>query len=326
MASTAPKLLGTLKESGFGQSGKYAWVAAVVHNNTSYVGQTVTVNFNLLDASGAILASESQVESFSRPNEDIIVGTQVELPDSKKAARVDATLDVEAKGAFSNQPFPAMPTSVPQIREEYGQPQASFELTNPLGQAVKDPRISLLCRDAAGRINGGGVAFPELVPASGKIRVDTNLLLSGTAKGCQVYVGAPSDWDGAQSSSAETTAAAGTPEAAFRVWVEQFTAHDWVGQYKNLVTEQQALVSEASFVACRKASTTPSVAWVKAISAQDVGDTEIPGTTKSRPATRVTAELSSNGLTETVDSHWALEDGSWRWQMTAELVKSCAGK
>ena len=48
--TSAPEELGTLKEAGFGQTDEYVWVTALVHNNSAYVGQTVTVNFNVLDA------------------------------------------------------------------------------------------------------------------------------------------------------------------------------------------------------------------------------------------------------------------------------------
>ena len=52
VSKSAPVELGTLKESGFGQRDEYVWVTAVVHNNSEYVGQTVTVNFATSKASG----------------------------------------------------------------------------------------------------------------------------------------------------------------------------------------------------------------------------------------------------------------------------------
>ncbi|WP_143780751.1 hypothetical protein, partial [Ornithinimicrobium sp. CNJ-824] len=79
-------------------------MTALVHNNSAYVGQTVTVNFNVLDDEGNILASESQVESFSLPEADHIIGTQVSLSPGDAAAEVEAALDVEASGAFSLDP------------------------------------------------------------------------------------------------------------------------------------------------------------------------------------------------------------------------------
>ena len=199
--SSAPSELGTIKASGFGQDGEYVWVTAVVHNNSTYVGQTVTVNFNVLDKQGEILESESQVESFSRPKSDHAIGTQVTLEPGQKAAKVEATLDVEAAGAFSDQPFPEMPTSAVKVAQKYGAQEASFELTNPMSEAVKSPRIQLVCSDAGGSIVGGGMAFPDLVPAGGKIKVDTNVIVSGKPQECSAYVGAPSDWEGEASAS-----------------------------------------------------------------------------------------------------------------------------
>jgi hypothetical protein len=168
--SSAPSELGTIKASGFGQDGEYVWVTAVVHNNSAYVGQTVTVNFNVIDEQGQILESESQVESFSRPESDHAVGTQVTLEPGQKAAEVEATLDVEAAGAFSDQPFPEMPTSAVKVAEKNGAREASFELTNPMAAAVKSPRIQVVCMDAGGSIVGGGMAFRTWFPPTERSR------------------------------------------------------------------------------------------------------------------------------------------------------------
>src|SRR6476659_4907341 len=50
-----------LLESGFGQADQYAWVMALVKNESDHAGQTVTVNFNVKDTDGHLLASGSQV-------------------------------------------------------------------------------------------------------------------------------------------------------------------------------------------------------------------------------------------------------------------------
>lgn len=326
-ASTAvPAELGTLKEAGFGQSDEYVWVTALVHNNSADVGQTVTVNFNVLDADGNILASESQVESFSLPEADHIVGTQVSLAPGETAAEVDAALDVEASGAFSDKPFPEMPTSPVKFTEEYGSHTASFELSNTLEIALKNPRVSLLCRDDAGSIMGGGSAYPELVSAQGTVKVDVNLLASEEPEDCTVFVGAPSDWEGddAAQPTSEAAPQSGTPEEAFQIWVEQFGAKHWQAHYETLVSAQREIISEDAYVACRSAESPPALTWGKTLSVQDVGEILIPGTDVSLPATKVTAEVSAEGMTVPVDAHMLLEDGEWKWSMTQENVNNCS--
>lgn len=323
--SNAPSELGTIKASGFGQDGEYVWVTAVVHNNSTYVGQTVTVNFNVLDEQGEILESESQVESFSRPKSDHAIGTQVTLEPGKKAAKVEATLDVEAAGAFSDQPFPEMPTSVVKVAEEYGAQEASFELTNPMSEAVKSPRIQLVCTDARDSIVGGGMAFPDLVPAGGKIKVDTNVIVSGKPQECSAYVGAPSDWEGEAAASPTQGSAepSGSAEEAFKVWVDQFGKKDWKAQYKNLVSAQREVISEREYVACRTAEPTPGLSWVKVLSVADGGDTKIPGTQASLASTKVTAQVEVDGTKAPVDAHMYLENGTWKWSMTKENIAGC---
>ena len=192
--AASPKELGTLKASGFGQADEYVWATAVVHNNSDYVGQTVTVKLNVLDAAGEILSTESQVESFVRPGADHVIGTQVALEPGQKAAKVEASLDVEAAGTFSDQPFPDMPVSdLKMTADTGGYPAVTFVVSNPLTVPLKDARIQLACTDASGAIIGGGSDYPALIPAGGKIKVDAHVIASRNPKDCTVFVGAL-DW------------------------------------------------------------------------------------------------------------------------------------
>lgn len=331
-ASSAPKDLGTIKAAGFGQRDTYVWVTAVVHNNSAFVGQTVTVNFNVLDNQGNLLKSESQVESFYQPGADHAVGTQVDLEPGQKAAKVEATVDVEASGTFSDKPFPTLPTGKVKVgKGQYGQNMASFELTNPLTVALKSPRIGVVCTNTAGSIIGGASAYPDLVPATGKVKVDANLIVSGQPDRCSVFSGPPVDWDGEGTQatggtqpSAAPTAATGSAEGAFKTWMDQFNAKDWSGQYETLVSPQQAVISKSQYVACRANETPPKFKWVKVLAVTDVGASAIPGTKVKLPATKVTVQVSVNGIKTPVDAHMYQEDGQWRWSMTQSNLSNCA--
>lgn len=326
--SSTPKELGVITDSGFGQSEEYVWAGAVVHNNTDKVGQTVTVTFNALDASGAILKTESQVESFSAPSADHYVGTQLTLEKGQKAAKVEASLDVEDSGTFSDQPFPTMPTSKATVsKNEYGGTTASYTLTNPLTVAVKSPRIAVLCRDAAKKIIGGGIDLPDVVPAGGTIKVDTDVTTTGTPASCAPFVGAPADWEGApatQTPEPSAKAPTTTADAAFKVWVENFGKGAWKTQYATLLDAQKAVVSEREYIACRTAKKGPAIRWVKTLSVTDAPRTTVPGTKLTLPATKVRAQVSAGGMKAPVDAHMFLEDGIWKWSMTAENIANCA--
>lgn len=186
------KASGSLVSSGFGQKDGYVWVTSLVHNDSDKVGQTVTVQFNAKDATGKLVKSTSQVETFTRVNQDIAVGTQIDVQKDVKIATVEATLLIEDRGAFSREPFPEMPTTpVTVVADPYGGSTATFELTNPTGQPVKSPRLGIICYDAANTIIGGGVDFPELVPPSGKVAVEAHLLTSSVPATCRAFDGGP---------------------------------------------------------------------------------------------------------------------------------------
>jgi hypothetical protein len=164
-----------------------------------------------------------------------------------------------------------------------------------------------------------------LVPSGGKIKVDAHLLVSSTPKNCEVFVGAPSDWEGVEvaSSSPTTAAPTGTAEAAFKTWVQQFGKKDWKGQYQTMVAAQQKLVSESEYVSCRSREATPVITWVKALSTVKEAKSPIPGTKVSMPATVVKAQVSMDGVKVPVDAHMFLEDGIWKWSMTQENISNC---
>jgi hypothetical protein len=181
---------GSLLETGFGQNEAYVYLVAIVQNTSNKVGQTVTVNFNVLDAAGEILTSKQQVETFSRPGQKMPVATQAEVPRGKKVAKVEATLQVKDEGTFSSEPFPQIKTSAVKIvKSEFGGYDARVEVTNPTGQPLESPRVDVVCRNAAKKIVGGGFDFPEMVPPSGKVVADMQLLVSGRPTSCEGYAG-----------------------------------------------------------------------------------------------------------------------------------------
>lgn len=186
------KASGSLVSSGFGQKDEYVWVTSLVHNDSDKVGQTVTVQFNAKDAAGTLVKSTSQVETFTRVNQDLAVGTQIDVQKDVKVATVEATLLIEDRGTFSREPFPEMKTTpVTVIVDPYGGSTANFELANPTDQPVKSPRLGIICYDAANTIIGGGVDFPELVPPSGKVAVESHLLTSTVPTTCRAFAGGP---------------------------------------------------------------------------------------------------------------------------------------
>lgn len=181
---------GEIVKTGFGQRDAYVWVTSLVRNLTDTAGATVTVQYNVLDAAGKILVSDSQVESFSRGGQLLVVGTQLDVPASSMAASVDATLVIEPDGIGTE--FPEIETGPVTVGEdEFGGVSASFELTNPTNEPAQSVRVGIICLDATGKIIGGTSEFPDL-PPNGAARVDTSaLIVSGSPETCEAYAGGP---------------------------------------------------------------------------------------------------------------------------------------
>lgn len=320
---TASAPSATVVSSGFGQQGQLAWVSAIVHNDTNTVGQAVTVNFNVLDAAGALVKSASQVEFFSQPDADHILGAQVELPAGVQVDRVEATVAVDKRATFA-QPFPVLPVTTPVFGSDQMGQEVSFEVTNPTSVNLQTPRLGIACMDASNRIIGGGSDYPDLIAPGSKVRVEARVVTSGTPASCIVHSGAPVDWG--THKPAPTSAAPivpGTPEAAFKTWVEQIGTRDWAGQYENLAGPQKKLLSESQFVSCRTRNPIPLMTWEQLVSVEDIGMDTIAGTTEQFPSKLVTAQLDTGSQVLPIPVHMYDEGGRWTWSLTDEALKTC---
>lgn len=188
-ASTTSKAASALHvvESGFGQSKQYAWVTALVHNDGAKPGDFVVTNFNVKDASGQLIKSASQTEHFYKDGQDLALGTQVEVPDGKQIGSVEVTAATSNNMPVAN--TPELTTGPLTVTEGYGAFTGKFEVSNPTGDAVKGARIGVICRDASGKINGGGSSYPDLVPPNGKLMAESHIIASAQPASCKAYYG-----------------------------------------------------------------------------------------------------------------------------------------
>jgi hypothetical protein len=178
----------TVEKSGFGADGEYAWVAALVRNDSDKSGATVVANFNLLDQAGQIITSGSQTESFSYPGEQLAIGTQVTLPENAKPTRVDVTVNVEYPGIGPTTAEQPLKFDTAQItKDQYGDYfHVAATVTNPTAETITTARVGILCYNAAGDIIGGNSAYPELIPPNGRTKVDSTVITTGEPASCDM--------------------------------------------------------------------------------------------------------------------------------------------
>ncbi|GAA3558008.1 hypothetical protein GCM10022197_11660 [Microlunatus spumicola] len=177
----------TLVKTGFGKDGDYGWASAIVTNSSAdNVGMFVTVQFNLLDSKGELVASESQVEQFTSADQTLALGTQVDVAGKAKVAKVEATLGLDNKTSMED--APNLPVGKVKVKkDEYGTKTAVFEVKNPGVEAQKSARIGVVCFDKSDKIIGGGTAYPDLIPAKGRVLVEANVTSAGTPDSCDAY-------------------------------------------------------------------------------------------------------------------------------------------
>ena len=181
---------GAIIDSGFGQVDEYVYPAALVKNTSDHVGQTVTVSFNVKDESGEVIKTGTQVEGFSWVGQELALVTQIDLQPGQKADSVEATLLVEDDGIGASEPQPKLPAVDAKFaQDEYGGQVARYKVQNSTDKPLKDLRIGVICKNKKGNVNGGGFEYPDFVPPSGEIALDTSVSTSGNTASCKAYVG-----------------------------------------------------------------------------------------------------------------------------------------
>jgi len=111
--------------------------------------------------------------------------------------------------------------------------------------------------------------------------------------------------------------------AAFRTWVKQYNAEQWDRHYASLVAAQRKIITEKRYASCRDTSINPTFTWVKTVKTKANVKSKVPGTSRTQPATLVTARLRVQGFTLPITAHMFYEDGAWHWSMTRENLKGC---
>ena len=75
------------------------------------------------------------------------------------------------------------------VKSEYGNLMGRVQINNPTDKSLKSPRVGVICLDSKDRVIGGGYAYPELVPPSGKVLPGMTLIASGKIARCDAYAG-----------------------------------------------------------------------------------------------------------------------------------------
>jgi hypothetical protein len=176
-------------ESGFGQrEDSVQGIAIVTTDDEAAVGEFVTVSMNFVDKTGAILATEEQVESFNWVGQKLVLPVTLYLDTPGTVASVEASASLSDYGIPTEALAPLPTLEATQVgKGEYGTVAAAFELTNQTDADLTDLRVGVVCRDAGGTIVGGASDYPSLVAAGQTIRLDVDVTTSGVPDACTAY-------------------------------------------------------------------------------------------------------------------------------------------
>jgi hypothetical protein len=172
-------------ESGFVPTSNGTWVTALLKNNTGSRGQAVTLSFNLYSGS-TLVKSDSQVDAFDRVGDTVAVGTSADVGKTK-ITRATFSVSLEA-GDNDSDPSTVIPVSdVTITKDQYGAVVVGATLQNTTAAPLKSPEVGIICTDAQGKVDAGGVDFPEVIPAHSSYRdTGASLFYRGKPAHCVV--------------------------------------------------------------------------------------------------------------------------------------------
>lgn len=117
-------------------------MTALVKNLSDHGGETVTVSFNVMDKSGAVIATAEQVEFFNIASQELAVGTQVDVGRRVTVGSIEPTLLIEDDGTFEETDVDLGRSSADSIkRDQYDKNawHAKFTIKNPNRSSTQGP-------------------------------------------------------------------------------------------------------------------------------------------------------------------------------------------
>ena len=189
--ATAAPVTVEVVDSGFGQLGDYVQgVVVVTTGDAAAVGEFVTASMNFHDATGEIVGTSEQVESFSWPGQELVLPLMLDLSATPgvQVAEVDVSVSLSDYGLGGETVDPLEPVEARELRPgEFGGTTAVFEVTNPTGEDLDGARVGIVCRDAGGTVIGGTSEYPNLIAAGKTVLVESDLATSGEPATCTAY-------------------------------------------------------------------------------------------------------------------------------------------
>lgn len=186
-----PDEIARLVESGFGQNGDYTQGIVIVESlDEAVLGEFVEVSVNFLDASGDIIATESQTESFNWVGQELVLPVWLDTSDRGRVEvdSIDASFTISEHGMHGEELEPLEQVEAETVREgQYGDTTAEFLLTNDTDETWQGLRLGIVCRDADDTIIGGTSEYPSAIPAGGTSKVEANVTVSEEPETCSLY-------------------------------------------------------------------------------------------------------------------------------------------
>jgi hypothetical protein len=190
-----------ITESGWGMSYGYVQYGIVIRNpNTAFAGDFVSIDIQMDGKSGQILGVDNQVLGMIFPGQTLAWGGQAD-PNGKKPSKITFSVSVGSDNWYeagstavtdkAYEPFEITRTHVG--KDSIGSPVVTGLLENPNDTPFDSIAVSVILKDASGKIVGGYTDYVDNVQAGGKKPVEVGAY-SGMPRFKSVDVYAQS-WD-----------------------------------------------------------------------------------------------------------------------------------
>lgn len=177
-----------LGEQGYGQDGQELAYAFIVSNPG--IGAAITTSSYqaaAYDESGAVLKTSDGYVDVVLPGETIGVAGTMYFEKGQKATKVEVQLhsgDTAPMAALGGAVFEA--SNIKYVAGEYAS-KVTGSIASHFTKDVEQVRVSAICKDADGKIIGGGMTYVQFIPANGQAAVEVRVTTAGDVVSTELY-------------------------------------------------------------------------------------------------------------------------------------------
>lgn len=175
-----------LVKSGFGQDGSVIGYGLIINNpNNNYSVNSSSFQVSLYAEDGTVIETDEGYIDIILPDQTVGIGGEIYVSDEDFVSRAD----IQIKNGYYEESAPIPPftsENISYIDDEY-YPVVTGQIASPYSSDITDVRVSAICYDETGEINGGGYSYIDFIPGNSMAAAEVSVSCSKPPATVELY-------------------------------------------------------------------------------------------------------------------------------------------